>query len=279
MSDIPRDPEITLIEPRARVPIVPWRELAERWELLFFLVWRDVKIRYKQTVLGAGWALLQPLLAMAIFTVVFGRLARVGSDGVPYSLFAYAGLVPWLYVANALSMASNSLVDNERLLSKVYLPRIMLPLSPILAGWLDLAISATLLCVLTVVQGDGLRWTVAALPAFVLLASCTVLGMGALLSSLNVKYRDVRYVVPFFVQVGLFASPVTYPSSLIPDTWRPVYALNPVATAIDGVRWSVLGTPRPPWDSVAVSVAVAVVTVVVGGKLFHAGERTFADAL
>lgn len=272
-------PELVVIEPRARTPILPVRELRQRYELLGFLVWRDVKIRYKQTALGVVWALLQPLLAMLVFTVVFGRLARVGSDDVPYSLFAYAGLVPWLYASNALQLSSNSLVDNEKLLSKVYLPRIMMPLSPILAGLLDLGIALVLLCALTVVQGVGLSWTVFAVAPFVLLVTVGLLGAGSLLSSLNVKYRDVRYAVPFFIQVGMFASPVVYPSSLVPDAWRPVYALNPMVTAIDGVRWAVLGTPFPPALAVVVSVATAIALLVGGGYAFHRSERTFADAL
>ncbi|WP_436794060.1 ABC transporter permease [Actinospongicola halichondriae] len=272
-------PDLIVIEPRARTPILPLAELRQRYELLGFLVWRDIKIRYKQTALGVVWALLQPLLAMLVFTVVFGRLARVGSDDVPYSLFAYAGLVPWLYASNALALSSNSLVDNEKLLSKVYLPRIMMPLSPILAGLLDLGIALVLLCILTMIQGVGLSWTVVAVVPFVLLVTIGLLGAGALLSSLNVKYRDVRYAVPFFIQVGMFATPVVYPSSLVPDAWRPVYALNPMVTAIDGVRWSVLGTPFPPATAVIASVAAAVLMLVGGCYAFHRSERTFADAL
>ena len=272
-------PELVIIEPRARTPILPLGELRQRYELLGFLVWRDIKIRYKQTALGVVWALLQPLLAMLVFTIVFGRLARVGSDDVPYSLFAYAGLVPWLYAANALQLSSNSLVDNEKLLSKVYLPRIMMPLSPILAGLLDLTIALGLLCVLTMVQGVGLSWTVFAVVPFVFLVTTGLLGAGALLSSLNVKYRDVRYAVPFFIQVGMFASPVVYPSSLVPDAWRPIYALNPMVTAIDGVRWAVLGTPFPPGAAVAASVVMAAGLLAGGCYAFHRSERTFADAL
>ena len=272
-------PAVVAIEPRTRTPVLPVRELLARHELLGFLIWRDVKIRYKQTALGVVWAVLQPLLAMAIFTVVFGRLARVGSDGVPYSLFAYAGLVPWLYASNALSQASNSLVDNERLLSKVYLPRIMMPLSPILAGLIDLAIAFVLLCLLTAVQGVGLQPRVLGAVPFVALVVVGLVGLGALLSSLNVKYRDVRYAVPFFIQVGMFVSPVVYPSSLVPDEWRLVYALNPMSTAIDGVRWAVLGTPLPAGGAIAVSTATAVTLFVVGSYAFHRAERTFADAL
>lgn len=279
MSASATDIPITEIIPRSRTPILPIAELVQRYELLGFLIWRDVKIRYKQTALGVAWAILQPLLAMAVFTVVFGRLARVGSDGVPYALFAYAGLVPWLYASNALAQSSNSLVDNERLLSKVYLPRIMMPLSPILAGLLDLGIAFVLLCVLTMVQGIGLSWTVFGALPFVAMIVIGLLGLGALLSSLNVKYRDVRYAVPFFIQVGMFASPVVYPSSLVPSAWRPLYALNPMVSAIDGVRWAVLGTPFPPGAALAASVASALTLLLVGGYVFHRTERTFADAL
>lgn len=277
----PSRPEVaeTVIEARRSLRVLPVGELIERRELLYFLVWRDVKIRYKQTAFGVAWALLQPLLAMTIFTIVFGRLAKVGSDDVPYSVFAYSGLVLWLYASNALTQASNSLVDNERLLSKVYLPRIMMPMAPVVAGLLDLAISLGLLCVLTLAFGLGLEPTLLAAIPFAALVVVGVTGLGALLSSLNVKYRDVRYAVPFMIQVGMFASPVVYPSSLVPDAWRPVYALNPMSSALDGFRWAVLGTPFPPAAALAVSIAVVVALLVGGGIAFHRAERTFADAL
>lgn len=275
----PGDDGWTRIVATDRDPIVPWRELRDRWELLAFLVWRDLKIRYKQTLLGSAWAVLQPLAAMAVFTVVFGRLARVGSEGVPYSVFAYAGLVGWIYTANAVNQASASLVDNERIISKVYFPRIVLPATPVIAGLLDLAVSACVLVALTIGHGIGIGPRLLVAPLFVALGSATALGVGLTLASLNVRYRDVRYVVPFLVQVWMFASPVVYPSQLVPRQWRPVYALNPVATVIDGLRWSALGTPAPGGSQVLASVLAAVAVLAMGLTIFRRAERTFADVI
>jgi lipopolysaccharide transport system permease protein len=273
------DVPITVIRANRRAPLLPVGELRERRELLAFLVWRDLKIRYKQTVLGAVWAVLQPVSAMVIFAVFFGRLARVGSEGVPYWLFALAGLVPWIYFSNALSQSSLSLVDNERVIAKIYFPRFLLPTSPVVSGLFDLAIATALLLGLALVAEGWPSWHLLALPAFVALAAAAALGLGLLLSCLNVRYRDVRYVLPFLIQLLMFASPVVYSSQLVPEQWSTWYSLNPLVTVIDGFRWSVLGAPPPAAAGVAASVAAAALLVLAGSWAFHRAERSFADVL
>ena len=267
----------TVLRPTSRAPLLPLRDLRERRELLAFLVWRDLKIRYKQTLLGALWAVLQPVAAMAIFAVFFGRLARVGSDGVPYWLFALAGLVPWIYFANALSQASLSLVDNERVIAKVWFPRFLLPTSPVVSGLFDLAIGTALLVVLAVATTGWPSWTLLGLPLFVALAAATALGLGLVLSCLNVRYRDVRYVLPFLTQIWLFATPVAYAVSVVPEPWRVLYSINPMVAVIDGFRWALLGTGPPPSTSLLLSTVTAVVLLASGGLYFRRMEDTFAD--
>jgi lipopolysaccharide transport system permease protein len=270
---------ITVIEPARRGSVLPVRELRERRELLAFLVWRDLKIRYKQTALGAIWAVLQPVSAMVIFALFFGRLAGIGSEGVPYWLFALAGLVPWIYFANALSQASLSLVDNERVIAKIYFPRFLLPMSPVVSGLFDLAIASTLLVVAAVVVQGWPSWHLVLLPAFVVIAAVTVLGLGLLLACLNVRYRDVRYVLPFLVQLLMFTSPVVYSAQLVPEQWQNLYAINPLVTAIGGFRWAVVGAPAPSPTATVVSVVSATVLVLIGSWAFTRAERSFADVL
>ena len=269
----------TTIRPDQRAPLLPLRDLRERRELLAFLVWRDLKIRYKQTLLGAVWAVLQPVAAMVIFALFFGRLARVGSDGVPYWLFALAGLVPWIYFSNALSQASLSLVDNERVIAKIWFPRFLLPTSPVVSGLFDLAIAMVVLLVVAIVANGWPSWHLVALPLFVVLAAATALGIGLVLACLNVRYRDVKYVLPFLVQLLMFASPVVYSSQLVGGQWRTLYAANPLVTVIDGFRWSVVGAPAPTASAVAASAAVAAALVLFGSWAFHRAERSFADVL
>jgi len=268
-----------VIRPPVRALSIPWHELASRRELLGFFVWRDIKIRYKQTALGATWALLQPLFAMLVFTVIFGRLAKLRSDGIPYSTFAYAGLVPWVYFSNALDQSSASLVDNERIIEKVYFPRALLAVSPLFSGLLDLAIASVLLVVLAFWSADPVRLSALLLPLWVVLAGMTAGGVGLVLSCVNVRFRDVRYAVPFLIQLWMFVSPVVYSSSLVPGRWRWAYGLNPLATVVDGFRWSLLGTPRPPLGEMAVSTITAVVVALAGLVIFHRAERSFADIL
>jgi lipopolysaccharide transport system permease protein len=257
----------------------PALRLHELWsyrELLYFLTWRDVKVRYKQTALGVTWAILQPLLAMLIFTLFFGHLAKVGSDGLPYALFSYSGLVLWTFFSNGLSQSSNSLVASSNLLTKIYFPRLVIPLGAVVAGAVDLVLGLGPLAILMAVYGVAPPIEVLLAPLFVLLAFAAVLGVGLWLSALNVKYRDVRYVVPFMTQLWLFATPIAYPSSLLDEPWRTLYGINPMVGAIDGFRWSVLGAPSPGW-SVAVSVASAVVLLITGLYYFRRMERNFAD--
>ncbi|MGE5231469.1 MAG: ABC transporter permease, partial [Deltaproteobacteria bacterium] len=254
------------------------RQMAAHRDLLYFLVLRLVKVRYKQTFFGAGWAVLQPILAMVAFTLVFGRLARLPSDGLPYAVFTYAALVPWTYFANALTQASNSLVDNERMLTKVYFPRALLPLATVLAGLLDLAIAVIVLFGLLAVYGLGVSPHVWALPAFLALAALSAFAIGLWLSALNVRYRDVRHTVPFLVQFWLFVTPVAYPSSLVPERFRLWYGLNPMVGVVDGFRWAVLGRPTAP-AAAAVSAVVILLLLIGGLGYFRRTERTFADII
>jgi lipopolysaccharide transport system permease protein len=256
--------------------------LGELWdyrELLWFLVWRDVKVRYKQTVLGAAWALVQPLAAMAIFTIFFGRLAQIPSENVPYSVFAFAGLTLWLFFATGVTQAANSLVAGASLVTKVYFPRLLMPVSAVLAGAIDLALASGLLIGLAVVLGVTPPAQLPAAPLFVLLAFATALGAGLWLAALNVQYRDVRHVVPFLTQIWLFATPVAYPSSLLDEPWRTLYGVNPMAGAVEGFRWAVLGTPAPPGGMIALSVAVSGALLVGGAFYFRRTEKTFADVI
>ncbi len=267
----------TVISP-SRKP-VPWRELWERRELMGFLIWRELKIRYKQTAIGALWALFQPLVAMVIFSIIFGRLVGVDSGPVSYANFALTGLILWIFYANTVGQASNSLIDNERILSKVYFPRLMLPVAPVMAGLVDAAIGTVLLLVVTLFETNPFTLRLLLAPTAYVLAATTSVGIGLVLSALNVHFRDVRYVVPFMLQVWMFASPVVYPASTIPDEWRPVYAMNPVSTAISILRWSVLGSEAPPWSAIGVSVAVAAIVLGVGVRIFNRAEGTFADVV
>jgi lipopolysaccharide transport system permease protein len=248
-------------------------------ELLFFLVWRDLKVRYKQTILGVAWAVLQPLLTMLVFALFFGRLARVPSDGVPYSLFAYTALVPWTFFATGLTMASNGLVGSANLITKVYFPRLTIPLATVLAGLVDFALAFPVLIGLMWWYGVAPTAHVVWLPVFIALAFATALGVGLWLSALNVQFRDVRHAVPFLTQLWMFATPIAYPSSLLPEKWRALYAINPMVGVVEGFRWALLGTSTQPGPMVVVSAAVAVAILVGGAFFFRRMERTFADVV
>ncbi len=254
-------------------------ELVEYRELLFFLVWRDVKVRYKQTALGAAWAVLQPLTSMIIFTVIFGRLAKLPSDGVPYALFAYAGLLPWTYFAAGVAQSSVSLVGNANLVTKVYVPRILLPLSAIVVPLVDLAVAFVLLGVLMAGYGVAPGMEVLALPLFLLFAIVTVAALGLAFAAMNVRYRDVPYALPFLIQTLLYVSPVVYPVSFVPERWQWLYSLNPMAGVIDGFRWSLPGTAPPRMSTVGVSAVVAVCGAVASFVYFRRVERHFADRI
>ena len=254
--------------------------LAEVWayrELLYFFVWRDVKVRYKQTVIGVAWVVLQPLLTMGIFTLFFGRLAKLPSDGLPYPVFYFSALVPWAYFSTALQSCTSIVVENQRVITKVFFPRLVLPISAVISGLVDFAIGFVVLCIVIAIY--HLRPGVAALwlPALLLLAIVTALGVGLWMSALNALYRDVRYVVPFLIQFWMFASPVAYPSSLVPAKWRWLYGLNPMAGVIDGFRWALTGHGQPPGPPLAVSTA-ALLLILFGGVLFFQRmEGTVAD--
>jgi lipopolysaccharide transport system permease protein len=255
------------IEPPRGLFELRFAEIWQYRELLYFFVWRDVKIRYKQTAIGVLWVILQPVLNMLVFTLFFGRLAKLPSDGLPYPVFYFAALVPWTYFSYSLSSTTNVVVEHQRLITKVYFPRLILPISTALSGLVDFAIGFAVLSIFCFAY--GIRPTLAALwlPILLLLALFTALGVGLWLSALNALYRDVRYVIPFLVQFWMFASPVAYPSSLVPARWRWLYGLNPMAGVIDGFRWAITGHGQPPGPILLVSTA-AVLLVSFGGLLF-----------
>jgi lipopolysaccharide transport system permease protein len=255
------------------------RDLWEYRELLYFLTWRDVKVRYKQTALGAAWAVLQPLFTMIVFSIVFGRLAKVPSDGIPYPVFAYCALLPWNFFAGALDRAGNSLVGSSNLITKIYFPRLVIPMSAVLAGLLDFAIAFVVLIAMMLYYGITPTGAIFTLPLFLLLALITALAVGLWLSALNVEYRDVRYTIPFLVQVWMYASPVAYSSTLVPPQWRALFGLNPMAGVIDGFRWALLGQSNPPGALLGVSVVITVLLLIGGLLYFRRMEQTFADVV
>jgi lipopolysaccharide transport system permease protein len=258
---------------------LPLRELWSYRELLYFIVWRDIKVRYKQTVVGAAWAVLQPLLTMLIFSLFFGKLAHIPSDGLPYPIFYYSALLPWMYFAAALQSATNAIVDNQRVITKVYFPRIALPLAAVTASLVDFAISFAMFALLMIFYGIRPTLAIVWFPLFLLMAVLTALGVGLWLSALNAIYRDVRYVVPFLIQFWLFASPVAYPSSLVPAKWRWVYGLNPMAGVIEGFRWSLTGKGNRPGIMLGASAAVVIFVFVGGLAYFQRMETTVADVV
>jgi lipopolysaccharide transport system permease protein len=271
---------VFVIEPERGWVGLRLRELWEYRELLYFLTWREVKVRYKQTAIGAAWAVIQPLFTMLVFALFFGRLAKIPSDGVPYPVFALAGLVPWTFFANGLAQSSNSLVGNANLVSKVYFPRLSVPIASILSGLVDFALAFLLLVGLMVIEKVHLTAHLMWLPAFLLLSISTSLGAGLWLSALNVEYRDVRYAVPFLVQFWMFATPVAYPSSLVKtEPWRSLYGLNPMVGVVEGFRWSLLGTGGTPGMMLALSVLVSVLLLAAGAFYFRRMERNFADVI
>jgi lipopolysaccharide transport system permease protein len=257
-------------------------DLAELWtyrELLYFFVWRDIKVRYKQTVIGAAWAVLQPLMTMLVFSLFFGKLAKIPSQGLPYPIFYYCALLPWMYFSTAMQGATNIVVDHQRVITKIYFPRVVLPIAAISSGLLDFAISFVvflgMMVYYRIVPTRAIIW----LPAFTLLAILTALGVGLWLSALNALYRDVRYLVPFLVQFWMFASPVVYPSSLVPEKWRLLYGLNPMAGVIEGFRWALTGHGQPPGILLAASSAAVILLVLSGLVYYHAVEGTMADVV
>lgn len=281
-----REPKLELgdlptfyIRPASSWSSIGLKELWEYRELLYFLVWRDVKVRYKQTVLGAAWAIIQPLMMMVVFSLFFGYLAKVPSDGIPYPIFTFCALLPWQLFAHALTESSNSLVANERLITKVYFPRLIVPIAAVLGGLVDFAVAFVILLLMMLYYGTVPTWAIVTLPGFLLLAVMTALGVGLWLSALNVQYRDVRYTIGFLIQFWLFATPVAYSSSIVPESWRPLYGLNPMAGVVEGFRWALLGKSEPPGALLAVSVAVVIVLLVGGLYYFRRMEQEFADVV
>lgn len=257
-------------------------DLGEVWrhrELLQFLVWRDVKVRYKQTVLGAGWAVLQPFLTMIVFSVIFGRLVNVPSDGLPYPIFAYAGLLPWQMFAFALTESTNSLVASQAVITKVYFPRLIVPLASVAVAVLDFSIAFSVLVAMMIWYGIGLRPVAVCLPLFLALTILMAVSAGLWLSALNARYRDVRYAVPFLIQIWLFLSPIAYPASMVPEKFRWLYGLNPLAGAVEGFRWALLGSPAPQPAMMAVSASVVLCLLAGGLVYFRMTERTIADVI
>ena len=270
-------PTLRIAPSKGWVPL-KLKDLWEYRELLYFLVWRDIKVRYKQTALGATWAIIQPFFTMVVFSIFFGHLAKVPSDGIPYPLFSFAALVPWTFFANGLSQSSNSLVGSGTLITKVYFPRLIIPLAAVFSGIVDFVLAFVVLLGMMVYYGlFPTTMNVLWLPLFLLLALTTSLGVGLWLSALNVEYRDVRYIVPFITQFWMLATPIGYPSSLLQQPWRTLYGLNPMVGVAEGFRWALLGTNTAPGPIIAVSSAAAILILVTGAFYFRRMEKTFAD--
>ena len=255
------------------------RELWEYRELLFFLTWRDIIVRYKQTVLGAAWAIIQPFFTMIVFSLFFGNLANVPSDGIPYPIFSFAALVPWTFFANGLAQSANSLVASSNMIKKVYFPRLAIPIATVLSGVIDFVLAFVVLLLMMAYYKVTPTMNILWLPLFLLLALITSLGVGLWLSALNVEYRDVRYVVPFLTQFWLFSTPIAYSSSMLGEPWRTLYGINPMAGVVEGFRWALLGTGNAPGPMVAVSSVVAVLLLIGGAYYFRRMEKNFADVV
>jgi lipopolysaccharide transport system permease protein len=271
-------PVITL-EPSRGLVSLNLRDLWEYRELLYFLTWRDIKVRYKQTLLGAAWAIIQPFFTMVVFSLFFGKLAGVPSDGIPYPLFSFAALVPWTFFAYSLSQSANSLVGNANLIQKVYFPRLVIPVSSVLSGAVDFFLAFGVLLGMMMFYGFWPGWGILWLLPLLLLILVTALSVGLWLAALNVEYRDVRYTVPFLTQFWLFATPIAYPSSLLPEPWRTLYGINPMAGVVEGFRWILLGVPQAPGPMIFASALVSLALLVGGIFYFRRMEKTFADLI
>lgn len=272
------DEPVVRIRPSGRWAALNLRDLWAYRELLYFLAWRDVKVRYKQTLLGVAWVVIQPLLPMLVFTFIFGRVVRVPSDGIPYHLFAFAGLVPWMFFSGSITRSGNSLVGSSNLITKVYFPRLVIPIAAVVAALLDFAIGFGLLAALIAWHGVAPSWQLLLLPVLVLLTGMLALGIGMWASALNVKYRDVGYVLPFLVQLGMFMTPIIYPTSIIPERWRWLLDLNPMSGIIEGYRASLFGRPID-WATLAISTGITLVLLVWAAYVFRRMEKEFADVV
>jgi len=268
-----------IIEPPQGLFDFDLREVIRYHELLFFLVWRDIRVRYRQTVLGAIWALLQPLLTMVVFSVIFGRFAKLPSQGVPYPIFTFSGLLPWQLFSTALSRSSGSVVSEGRLISKIYFPRLIIPLSSVGAGLIDFGLSFLIYLGLMAFYSVPLTWKMALLPLFVFIALLTALSVGLWLSALNVQYRDVRYMIPFMATAWMYITPVAYSATIVPERWRVLYGLNPMVGVVEGFRWMLLDTPFPDPRMFAISIAMVVILLAGGLVYFKRMENYFADVI
>ncbi|HUF03562.1 MAG TPA: ABC transporter permease [Aridibacter sp.] len=277
MTPLPERP-ITVIKPSKGWVPVDLRDLWSYRDLFYILALRDIKVRYKQTLLGVAWAVIQPLATMIIFTVLFGRIANMPSDGIPYPIFAYAGLLPWTFFANAVTNSGNSLVGNTALITKVYFPRLLIPMATVAAGLVDFMIAFGILLILMLLYGVPFTLNLAILPFLLVLTSLTAVGVGLWMSALNVKYRDVRHALPFLVQIGMFVTPIIYPPSAIPEQWRWIITLNPLAGQIEAYRAAIVGRPFD-WLPLGVSVAVTAAILVYSAFMFKRMERRFADII
>ncbi|MFA5114063.1 MAG: ABC transporter permease [Candidatus Margulisiibacteriota bacterium] len=269
--------ELTIIKPQHGWLMVDPRELWRFRETLYYFVWRDIKVRYKQTVLGFAWAILQPLLMMLIFSIFLGRIVRMSSHGIPYPVFSYAGLLPWTFFSNGVNQATSSLVSSANLINKVYFPRLLIPVAAIISGVIDFLLAFTVLLGMMVVYRIPLTGDIVWLPFFLLLAVVTSVGIGLWLTALNIMFRDVRYIVPFLLQLGMFATPVIYPSSLLPRSLRWLLGFNPMAGVVEGFRWSLLGIKYVPGPLIWISVLISLVILVTGVFFFRRMEKFFAD--
>ena len=257
-----------------------WRDIWQYKELLYFLAWRDLLVRYKQTAIGVVWALIRPLITMIVFTVVFGQIAKLPSEGVPYPILVFAAMLPWQFFANALSECSNSLISNSQLISKVYFPRLIVPISAVIVSFVDFLISGMILLALMIWYDFVPEWRILTLPFFISIAFIAAMGGGLWLAALNVEYRDFRYIVPFIVQFGLYISPVGFSSNIVPEKWRLLYSLNPMVGVIDGFRWAILGKDfQIYWQGFGLSVLLVFVLLISGIWYFRKMERTFADVI
>ena len=270
---------VVILRPSGRFTRLNLGDVWEYRDLLYFLVWRDIKVRYKQTALGAAWAVLQPLLTMVAFSVFFGKLAKVPSNGIPYPVFTFAALLPWQLFSYSMTEAGNSLIGSQNLITKIYFPRLVIPIAAVLGGLPDFAISFAVLLVLMAIYGIAPTLAILTIPLFILLAVATALAAGFWLSALNVKYRDVCYTIPFLAQFWLFLTPVAYPSSLIPEKWRVLFGLNPMAGVVEGFRWALLGEKEAPGPMLIVSIIIVAVLLVSGLYYFRHLEATFADTI
>jgi lipopolysaccharide transport system permease protein len=277
-SNTPDDRPLVAIRPSEKWVALDLGNLWSYRELLYFLTWRDVKVRYKQTLLGAAWAIIQPLFAMAIFTLFFGKLAGVPSDGVPYPIFAYAGLLPWMFFSNAVTNSGNSLVGSANLITKVYFPRMIIPAAAVGAGLIDFAVAMLILIVLMIYYSVAVTLNLLMFPVLVVLTMLLALGVGMLMSGLNVKYRDVRHALPFVIQLWMFATPIVYPASIVPQRWRLVYALNPLTGIIEGYRSSLFGA-RFDWATLGTSATITILILIYSAYSFRRMEKSFADVV